>query len=119
MSLCTPCTVLNPVSICTDSLVIGTVGSNNTLYHIFFISLANGMIVHYTSTSSNAGLLTLTPTGGFLLATNHTYELFVNTTQSVSTGENLTIGTITAQCFNVSFVDVLDTSFASQTLSIA
>jgi len=123
MSLCSACTALKPVSICNSNLIIGTVASNNTLYNIYFRSLSNGFLVKYTATSSGAGLLTLSPADGFVLATNHLYEMYVNTSTSTSTGANLTIGTTTATCYNVMFEQVYDMSdvysYVNQTLEIA
>src|SRR5574343_1852824 len=107
MSLCSQCTRLKPVSICVNNLIIGTV-SASTSYSIYFRSLANGFIVKYTATSNGAGLLTLSPTDGVVLATNHLYEMYVNTSTSSSTGANLTIGTTTATCYNVMFEQVYD-----------
>jgi hypothetical protein len=52
MSLCSPCTRLKNVALCTDTLVIGTVAAVNTLHNIYFRSLGNDMIVKYTATSS-------------------------------------------------------------------
>ncbi len=118
MSICLPCTKLKEVALCTDTIVIGTVATINTLYNIYFQSLANGMIVKYTATSSAVGLLTLTPTDGFVLAANHGYEMWVNKTNSSLAGENLTIGSTTALCFNVSFVRIEDTTFTTQTLEL-
>ena len=119
MSLCAPCTRLKQISVCTDSIVIGTVSSINTVYHIYFVSLANGMRIRYTATSDANGLLTLTPADGFILATNHLYEIFVTTGTSVTTGDNLTIGSTTTTCYQLSFVDALHYPFISQTLEIA
>lgn len=123
MSICSQCTRLKPVSICVNNLIIGTVSGTSTLYNIYFRSLANGFIVKYTATSSGAGLLTLSPTDGFVLATNHLYEMYVNTYTSSSTGANLTIGTTTATCYNVMFEQVYDEdsiySYVNQTLEIA
>lgn len=123
MSNCIQCTALKPVAICTGDLIIGTVASTSTLYNIFFKSLSNGFIVKYTATSDGAGLLTLTPSDGFVLSTNHLYELFVNKTTSTSTGENLTIGSTTDTCFNVMFQEVNDSTtvytYIEQTLEIA
>lgn len=123
MSLCTQCVALKPVSICNSNLIIGTVGSNNTLYNIYFRSLANGFVVKYTATSNGSGLLTLSPEDGFVLATNHLYELYVNTSTSSSTGANLTIGTSTATCYTVMFEQVYDLSdvysYVNQTLELA
>jgi hypothetical protein len=123
MSLCSSCTATKPVSICNTNLIIGTVASNNTLYNIYFRSLSNGFIVKYTATSSGAGLLTLSPEDGFVLACNHLYEMYVNTSTSSSTGANLTIGGVTATCFNVMFEQVYDMSdvysYVNQTLEIA
>lgn len=118
MSLCLPCARLKEVALCSATIVIGTVATINTLYNIYFQSLANGMIVKYTATSSATGVLTLTPTGGFVLAANHGYELWVNKTNSSLAGENLTIGATTATCFNVSFVRIEDTTFTTQTLEL-
>ncbi len=123
MSLCSACTALKPVSICNTNLIIGTVASNNTLYNIYFRSLSNGFLVKYTATSNGSGLLTLSPADGFVLATNHLYEMYVNTSTSTSTGANLTIGTTTATCYNVMFEQVYDMSdvysYVNQTLEIA
>lgn len=117
MSICSPCTRLKEVALCTDSIVIGTVASFNTSYNIYFTSLANGFILRETATSDGAGLLTLTPANGFALAANMGYEIKVNKTNSSLTGENLTIGGTTATCFNVSFVHV-PYQFLSQTLEL-
>lgn len=123
MSLCNFCTRLKPVSICVNNLIIGTVSGLSTSYNIYFRSLANGFIVKYTATSNGAGLLTLSPTDGFVLATNHLYEMYVNTSTSSSTGANLTIGTTTATCYSVMFEQVYDEdsiySYVNQTLEIA
>lgn len=123
MSLCTACTSLKPISICNTNLIIGTVANANQNYNIYFRSLSNGFIVKYTATSSADGLLTLSPEDGFVLSTNHTYEMFVNQSQSTSTGVDLTIGTTTATCYNVIFEQVHDMSdvysYINQTLEIA
>lgn len=123
MSICSQCTRLKPVSICTNNLIIGTVANANQNYNIYFRSLSNGFLVKYTATSNGSGLLTLSPTDGLVLAVNNLYELYVNQTQSTSTGANLTIGTTTATCFNVIFEQVHDEdsvySYINQTLEIA
>ena len=123
MSLCSKCTELKPVSICNNDLIIGTVASNDTLYNIYFRCLSNGMIVKYTATSNGSGLLTLSPSDGFVMATNMVYELYVNKTTSSSTGENLTIDGVTKTCYNVMFEQVYDMSdiysFVNQTLELA
>lgn len=123
MSICSQCTRLKPVSICASNLIIGTVANANQNYNIYFRSLSNGFIVKYTATSNGSGLLTLSPTDGFVLATNHLYEMYVNTSTSSSTGANLTIGTTTATCYNVMFEQVYDEdsiySYVNQTLEIA
>lgn len=123
MSICQSCTALKPVSICNTNLIIGTVANASQSYNIYFRSLANGFLIKYTATSSSAGLLTLSPASGFVLATNHTYEMFVNQSTSVSTGVNLTIGSTVATCYNVIFEKVYDMSsvysYINQTLEIA
>jgi hypothetical protein len=123
MSLCSACTALKPVSICNTNLIIGTVANASQNYNIYFRSLSNGFLIKYTATSSVAGLLTLSPADGFVLATNHTYEMYVNQTQSTSTGVNLTIGSTVATCYNVIFEQVYDMSdvysYINQTLEIA
>lgn len=123
MSLCNACTRLKPVSVCASNIIIGTVANANQNYNIYFRSLSNGFLVKYTATSNGSGLLTLSPTDGFVLATNHLYELFVNQSQSTSTGANLTIGSTTATCYNVMFEQVYDElsiySYINQTLEIA
>lgn len=117
MALCAPCTRLKDIALCTDSIIIGTVGSINTSYNIYFRSLANGMVVRYTATSDGLGLLILTPINGFALSSHTGYEIFVNKTNANLTGENLTIGSTIATCFNLSFIHVVY-EFTSQTLEI-
>jgi hypothetical protein len=119
MSLCSPCTRLKNVALCTDTIVIGTVAAVSTLHNIYFRSLSNDMIVKYTATSSGAGLLTLTPTDGFILAGNTLYELWVNTSNSSQTGLSLTIGGTAATCYTVAFDRVNDTTYTTQTLERA
>lgn len=116
--ICDSCKTLRPINICTDSIEIGTVASINSTYNIYFISLANGLIVRYTTISDANGLLILTPTS-FVFATNHLYKLFVNQTNSVERGEDLTIGVNTAKCFNIEFVEVKDFQHTVQTLEVA
>lgn len=123
MSLCQSCTRLKPVSICVNNLIIGTVANASQNYNIYFRSLANGFLVKYVATSNGSGLLTLSPVDGLVLATNHLYEIFVNQSQSTSTGANLTIGSTVATCYNVMFEQVYDDdsiySYINQTLEIA
>lgn len=122
MSICSQCTRLKPVSICTNNLIIGTVTAS-TIYNIYFRSLSNGFVVKYTATSDGSGLLTLSPVDGFVLACNHLYELYVNTSTSSTTGTNLTIGTATSTCYNVLFEQIYDQSdvytYVNQTLELA
>jgi hypothetical protein len=96
--------------------VIGTVATINTLYNIYFRSLANGMVVKYTATSSGAGLLSLTPTDGFILAADTLYEVFVNKTNSTLTGESLTIGGTASTCYTLTFERINDEVYTTQTL---
>ncbi|MES2592414.1 MAG: hypothetical protein V4608_11045 [Bacteroidota bacterium] len=117
MSICNPCTRLMPVALCTDSIVIGTVATINTVYNIYFTSLATGKVFRFNATSSGAGLLTLTPTDGFDFASDTGYELKVNKVNTSLTGENLTIGGTTAKCFFITFEHV-PYSFVSQTLEL-
>ena len=118
-SYCTPCTQLKEISVCTDAIIVGTVGTNNTAYNIYLRSLANDMIVKFTATSSGAGLLTITSTGGFNLATSTGYELWVNKVSSIAAQENLTIGTGTHLCYTVNFIRVNGQTYTSQTLELA
>lgn len=115
MSLCSPCTRLKEVALCTDSIVIGTVTSFNTLYNVYFTSLATGRVFRYEATSDSDGLLTLNEE--FEFAENTGYELKVNKVNTTLAGEDLTIGTVTAKCFMLSFIHV-PYAFVSQTLEL-
>lgn len=123
MSVCSPCTQLKQISKCADSIIIGTVGSNNTEYHVYFKNLATGKIHRYDAISSVAGLLTIT--GTFDFSNNQSYELWVNkVVTSVMNEQNLTIGATTATCYTISFIKVYNTlygyqNYVSQTLEIA
>jgi len=118
MSICSPCTRVNNIAQCTSSITIGTVSDANTLYNIYFRSLANGMVVKYTATSDVFGLLVLTPANGFFLASNHLYEIFVNQTNNNLVGEPLTIGMTTSNCFTLMLEKVNDETYTEQILSI-
>lgn len=128
MSICNPCTRLKQISLCTDSIIIGTVDVYhfNTAHVVYFKSLANGGIYSYNVTSDGAGSLTLTLPEGFPLASGHAYEMWVNVSgDSIDTQSNLTIGSTTATCFTISATQVFDmyygefTNYSSQTLEVA
>ncbi len=126
MSLCCNCSKLKSISLCTDSLVIGTVASFNYPYIVYFKSLATGKVFYYAVTSNTAGLLTLQFTDGFPLATLTGYEMWVNKAgDSIDDKEDLTIGTTTDTCFNLKAVMVYNmyydenVNYESQTLEIA
>ena len=128
MSICSKCTQLNQISLCTDSLVIGTV----SIYHfgapyvVYFKSLATDKIYSYRVTSDNDGLLTLALPDGFPLADGVGYEMWVNLAgSSIGEQDDLTIGDTTATCFTLSATILFDmyyienVNFDSQTLTIA
>lgn len=126
MSLCCFCTKLKSISLCTDSLVIGTVADENAPYIVYFKSLATGKIFHYAVTSNANGLLTLQFTDGFPLATLTGYEMWVNKAgDSIDDTENLTIGATTDTCYQLQAVMVYNMYYdeyvnhESQTLEIA
>ncbi len=127
MSICVKCTQLKQISLCTDSLIIGSVSAYNfnVSYRVYFKSLATGAVYSYPVTSNNTGLLTLTFIAGFPLSTGQAYELWVNQTgDSIDTQEDLTIGTTTALCYTLSATMVYDifydenVNFDSQTLEV-
>lgn len=126
MTLCSPCRKLKSISLCTDSLIIGTVADENAPYIVYFKSLATGKTFQYAVTSNANGLLTLQFTDGFPLATLTGYEMWVNKAgDSIDDMENLTIGAVTTTCYNLQAVMVYDMyydeyeNYASQTLEIA
>lgn len=126
MSLCSHCTKLKAVSLCTDSLIVGTVGSTNAPYIVYFKSLATGKLFMYAVTSDANGLLTLQFTDGFPLATLTGYELWVNKAgDSIDDVENLTIGATTDTCYSLHGVMIYNmyydenVNYNTQTLEIA
>ena len=127
MSICSPCTKLKKISLCTDSLIIGTVGIYLfSLPHVvYFKSLATGAIYAYHVTSDDNGLLTLAFPDGFPLADGTGYEMWVNQAgDSIEDQNDLTIGATTAVCYTVSATKVYDmyydlnVNFDSQTLEV-
>lgn len=127
MSICSPCTRLKQISLCTDSLIIGTVGIYLfSLPHVvYFKSLATGATYAYHVNSDANGLLTLQFTDGFPLADGTAYEMWVNQAgDSIEKQDDLTIGDTTATCFTLSAEIVYDmyydlnVNFDSQTLSV-
>ena len=116
MNLCAQCIKTKELNICTDALIIGTVTAN-TYYNIWFRCLANGFIVKYEATSDAYGLLILDSSAGLILATNLGYEMYINTTSSVETGEDFVIGTTTVNCLVLTFVNAGFVS-TSQTIEL-
>lgn len=114
---CNNCTRLKPVNICATSLVIGTVENTDEEYNIIFTSLANGFKVRYKADSDVDGLLTLTPESGFALATDMGYEIIVNQSNSLETGDEFTIGTVADDCFTLSFTRITEVLNDGQTAS--
>ncbi len=126
MSLCSQCRKLKSISLCTDSLIIGTVADANSPYIVYFKSLATGKIFSYAVTSNSSGLITLTFSSAFPLATQTGYEMWVNKAgDSIDDTEDLTIGAVTDTCYQLSANMVWDMyyeeyeNFDSQTLEIA
>ena len=112
---CNNCTRLKPINICADSIIIGTVDNPDEEYNVILTSLANGFKVRYKCDSDMDGLLTLTPDNGFSLATNMAYQLIVNQSNSLETGDDLTIGTITDDCYTLSFERITEILNTGQT----
>lgn len=125
MSICAPCKQLKQISLCTDSLVIGTVADENTAYIVYFKSLATGAIYSRPVTSDSNGVITIQFTDGFPLASGTGYELWVNKAgDSVEDTVNLTIGATTATCYTLSASTVFNMyydefmNYDSQTLEV-
>lgn len=125
MSICSPCTQLKQISLCTDSLIIGTVSEENAPYVVYFKSLANGALHKYSVTANSNGVLTLQFTDGFPLASGTAYEMWVNQQgDSIEDKSNLTIGATTATCYTLSAQTVYDVyydvfaNYDSQTLEV-
>jgi len=127
MSLCVKCTQLKTISLCTDSLVIGTILYGFGIpYVVYFKCLATGAIYSYNATADSNGLITLTLPDGFPLATGLAYEMWVNEAgDSIDTQLDLTIGATTATCYTLQATIIFDmyydenVNFDSQTLEIA
>lgn len=126
MSLCSACTKLKSISLCTDSIVVGKAPLALTPYAIYFKNLATGKIHTYYVTSDASRYLTITLDDGFPLATLTTYELWINTLgDSIESQEDLLIGSTTATCFNIQALNVYNSyydvnqNYSSQTLEVA
>jgi len=103
MSYCAPCSALTPIEICTTEITIGTAIAD-TLYYIYFRSLANGWTVKYEATSDSDGLIIVESLTGFVLAENTGYELWINQTDNIDDREDFTSGGLTNECFTTSFM---------------
>jgi hypothetical protein len=126
MSLCSACTKLKAISLCTDSIIVGEAPLALTPYAIYFKSLATGKIHTYYVTSNASKILTITLTDGFPLATLTAYEIWINTLgDSIESQENLIIGTTTATCYTIQALNVFNSyydinqNYSSQTLEVA
>ena len=126
MSLCSACTKLKAISLCTDSIIIGEAPLSLTPYAIYFKSLATGKIHTYYVTSNASKILTITLTDGFPLATLTAYEVWINTLgDSIESQENLIIGATTATCYTIQALNVFNSyydinqNYSVQTLEVA
>jgi hypothetical protein len=124
MSICVPPTLLYPISLCTDAIVIGTISNANTHVKVNFKNVANGAIYSYPAQSNGAGLITLTLTDGMPLASGQYYELSVSSTTNINDVKTLTIGTTAVTCYLFSADTIFDLyysdhiNFTSQTLEV-
>lgn len=125
MSLCSPCTKLKAISLCTDSIIIGEAPLANSPYAVYFKNLATGKISTYFVTSDASKIITLTPSSGFALATLTGYEVWINNLgDSIEEQLDLIIGDTTATCYNISAVRVFNAyydvnqNYSSQTLEV-
>ena len=126
MSICTPCTSLKAISLCTDSIIVGKAPLALTPYAIYFKSLATGKLHTYYVTSDALKVLTITLDDGFPLASLTSYELWINTLgDSIESQEYLTIGATIAYCYTIQAVNVFNSyydinqNYSTQTLEIA
>ena len=131
MSVCNPCDKLKRISLCTDSIVIGTMAEADTDYIVYFRNTATDKIVFYHGTSDADALLTITPPYGFNFPQETDFEVWV-TLDSVNSenNEEVQVEGWTAYmdamyCFLVSFIQVYDGdnaenfNYTSQTLELA
>jgi hypothetical protein len=125
MSFCDPCSKTLPISICTESITIGSISSANTAVKVYFRNVATGKIQSFEAVTTSGGTVTIEPPFNF--ARNHDYEVWVNlaSDNSVEGKETISIGYDSQDCLLVSFVQAWDTSagypvnFTEQTLEIA
>lgn len=102
MSICKPCVKLKPISLCSDSLILGK-AEPSTNYLVWFKSLANNGVYGYAVTSDSNGLLTLNFPEGFPLANKTGYEMWINKPgDSVESKSELLVGYRIGYCFTVS-----------------
>jgi len=126
MSLCSSCTKLKAISLCTDSIIVGKAPVALAPYAIYFKSLATGKIHTYYVTADINRLLTITLDDGFPLATLTAYELWINELgDAIDAQSNLLIGVTTATCFTIQANNVFNSyydinqNYSVQTLEIA
>lgn len=125
MSFCNPCTITLPISLCTESITIGSISSADTAVKVYFKNIATGKVVSFETTTTSGGTVTID--SPFNFARNQSYEVWVNlaSANSVEHKETISIGYDSQECLLVSFVQVWDTSagypvqFTNQTLEVA
>ncbi len=101
MNICEPCTLLEAVEQCTDSIIIG-IAQPDTDYFVYILNLATNRLDTFEATSDGDGLITISIEQPF--ASNTGYEVWVNTTTSDDPGDDLTIDDATNKCFIFSFM---------------
>lgn len=104
MSICKPCVKLKPISLCSDSLILGK-AEPTTNYLVWFKSLANNGLYGYAATSDADGVLTLNFPEGFPLSNKTGYEMWINKAgDSVESKIELQVGYRVGYCFLVSTI---------------
>lgn len=99
MSICNPCVKLKPISLCSDSIVLGKAEANKN-YLVWFKSEANRGLYGYAATSLSDGTITLHFPEGFPLSNNTNYEMWINEPgDSVDSKRELLIGVRVGYCF--------------------
>ena len=101
MEICEPCTLLDPIEQCTESIEIG-IAEANTDYYVYVSNLATTRLDVFPVTSDGDGLITI-PIDE-CLAQNTGYEIWINTTGIEEDRDDFTNNSTTNKCFIFQFM---------------
>lgn len=124
-TVCNPCTAMRTLIACTSTLTVGTIANLTTAVYVYIHNHTTDKLVRYSTTSSDAGLVSFDLSDGQSYMEGHDYELWITLQSATNMDErvNFTIDAVAYSCAALEFHRLYDNDDAiqsqNQTLKIA